>query len=166
MDKLLRLIVFCFICLHLNAANNFDPLFGELPAQHHLQNFAHEASNCSRDIDNSDLPLHSKSLLQVLIRLVENGYQPLTGETFEQSVKRIYKLRVSQGKNTTLVNENLPLVAYVKGINHIANAGSKELEHYMKCHNLVVADMFETDSNDTNNGSWCACLCCCFKAKI
>jgi hypothetical protein len=111
MDKLLRLIVFCFICLHLNAANNFDPLLGELPAQHHLQNFAHEASNCNRDIDNSDLPLHSKSLLQVLIRLVENGYQPLTGETFEQSVKRIYKLRVSQGKNTTLVNENLPLVA-------------------------------------------------------
>lgn len=162
MDKLLKLVIFCFICLRINAADNFlDTLLA--PAVHHSQNFTSEAAIFTRNIEHSDLPLHSKSSLKIFVRLVENGYQPLAGETFEQSVKRIYKLRVAQGKNTSFVNENLPLVEYVKAINNIANASSQELESYMKHHNQVIADMFEVSSDD---GSLCSRLCLCFKSKI
>lgn len=165
MDKLLCVVIFCFGCLHINAS---DHLLDELlmPVVHNSQNFAREAAICTNTVEHSDLPLHSKSLLEIFIRLVANGYQPLTGETFEQSVKRIYKLRVSQGKNTSFVNESLPLVEYVKAINNIANAASKQLENYMKVHNQVSAGVFEVNSDDANDGSFCSCICLYFKSKI
>jgi hypothetical protein len=173
MDKLLWLL-FCYLNFLLDAAD-LDSLLvpPQLATTYQPPNFDREAAETVIAIDHSELPLWSKDYLKECIRLVKYGYQPLAGETFEESVKRIYKLRLSQGYDDIRaailgVNQQYQLIQYVIEINKLCGSRFSSLQHYTRPHKAFsgAQTSFDTDSTNTEDNIWCACCNWLWKSKL
>lgn len=169
MAKLFKLFFF-WSCLIGSVIDNVEPLLS-LPVLTVVNcanipdDFEHSAKNLIKIIEQSDLTVASKHSLKVCIQLVRHGYQPLAGETFEQSVKRIYKLRSVQSNEivaraANCVDHNLPLIEYIGLIDEICGAKIGLTDYMHSRESSCNEDDADSSSKVTDD-----CCCCLWFRK-